>query len=96
MAPEPQQGTAGTAQRVFEQPPDAMICYADFAQIIGTGNEVIFQFYESVPGPPTGPGGQVQAIRTRLRATVTVSPTHAVNLLNALSEQLRKKDVPRP
>ena len=57
-----------------------MVCYADFAQILATGTEVVIQFYESIPGPPNTPTGQIQSVRSRLRATVIVSPAHAVNI----------------
>lgn len=72
--------------RVFEQPPDSISLYSDFAQIFGTGHEVVLQFYETIPGPP-GPGGQVQMVRTRLRATITVSLPHAGNIGNLLIKQ---------
>ena len=78
MAQEQTQGGM-QVNRVFEQPPDAISLYSDFAQIIGTGHEVVLQFYETIPGTP-GPGGQVQMARTRLRATITVSMAHASNI----------------
>jgi hypothetical protein len=68
---------------VFEQPADGISLYSDFAQIVGTGQEVVLQFYETIPGPP-GPGGQIQMVRTRLRATITVSKAHAANIGNLL------------
>ncbi len=71
--------------RVFEQPEGAPSFYADFAQVTGTGHEVILQFYETIPGPP-GPGGQVQMVRTRLRATIIISIPHAVNIGKLLLE----------
>lgn len=85
MAQEPQQGGL-QVNRVFEQPSDAISLYSDFAQILGTGHEVVFQFYETIPGTP-GPGGQVQTVRTRLRATITVSIAHASNLGRLLIKQ---------
>ncbi len=72
--------------RLFEQPPDAISLYSDFAQILGTGHEVVLQFYETIPGTP-GPGGLVQMVRTRLRATIIVSKTHAANIGNLLIKQ---------
>lgn len=72
--------------RVFEQPPDAVSLYSDVAQIIGTGHEVVLQFYETIPGTP-GPGGQIQMVRTRLRATITVSMVHASNIGRLLLKQ---------
>lgn len=72
--------------RVFEQPPDAISLYSDFTQIIGTGHEIVLQFYETIPGTP-GPGGQIQIVRTRLRATIAVSMAHAANIGNSLIKQ---------
>jgi len=82
MAPEPSSG--GTQiTRVFEQPPDAISLYSEFAQILGTGHEVVLQFYETIPGAP-GAGGEIQMVRTRLRATIVVSMPHAANIGNLL------------
>lgn len=64
------------ADRVFEQPADAISFYSDFAQVLGTENEVLLQLYETIPGSP-GPEGRVEMVRTRLRATVIVSPKQA-------------------
>jgi len=69
--------------RIFEQPETAISCYSDMAQVFGTGNEVVLQFYETIPGAP-GPGGQLQMVRTRLRATITISQPHAANIGNLL------------
>jgi hypothetical protein len=79
--PEPQQ-----LQRLFEQGPDLISFYSDFTQVINTGNEIIFQFYETIPGPP-GPGGAIQTARSRLRATITVSMALAKNFANNLLKQ---------
>lgn len=65
--------------RVFEQPPDAISLYSDFAQVMGTGREVLLQFYETIPGVP-GPKGAPEIVRSRLRATVTLSRAHAANI----------------
>ncbi len=78
MAPEQQPGETQVS-RIYEQPPDAISCYAEVAQIMGTAHEVILPFYETIPGSP-GPGGQIQMVRSRLRATVIVSKAHAVNI----------------
>ena len=72
--------------RVYEQPPDAISLYSDVAQILGTGHEVVLQFYETIPGTP-GPGGQIQMVRSRLRATITVSMVHALNIGRLLLKQ---------
>jgi hypothetical protein len=73
-------------QRVFEQPPDAISFYCDMTQVLSTGNEIILQFYEAIPGPPS-PGGQITHMRTRLRSTVTVSFPHARNIGKLLIER---------
>lgn len=69
--------------RVFEEPGNSVSFYSDFAQVLGTGHEVVLQFYETIPGAP-GPGGNIQVVRTRLRATVTISIPHAANIGNLL------------
>lgn len=80
----------GTSQitRVFEQPPDTLSFYSDYAQIIGTGHEVLLQFYETIPGPPSLPGGQVTVVRTRLRVTAVVSQAHAANIGRLLLQRV--------
>jgi hypothetical protein len=77
MSPSPD--SAIQINRVYEQPPDAISLYSETAQVIATGHEVVLQFYETIPGPP-GPGGQIQIVRTRLRATITLSEPHAANI----------------
>lgn len=74
------------AQRVFEQPADAVSFYCDFAQIIGSENEVLMQFYETIPGPPE-PDGHVRIANTRLRATVMVSRAQAGKISQLLLER---------
>jgi len=49
---------AQVINRIFEQPPDAVSFYSDVAQVLGTGLEVVMQFYETIPGTP-GPGGKI-------------------------------------
>ncbi len=71
--------------RLFEQPPDAISFYSDMAQVSSTGQEVLLQFYETIPGPP-GPDGITQ-VRSRLRATVIISLAHAANLERSLRGQ---------
>ncbi len=73
--------------RVFEQPPDAVSFYSDIAQVMGTGHEVVMQFYETIPGTP-GPGGKIQMVRSRLRSTVTISKEHAANIGRLLLQQV--------
>lgn len=72
--------------RIFEQGPEMISFYSDFAQIFNTGHEVVMQFYETIPGVP-GPDGKIQLIRTRLRATITISMAHASNIGNLLLKQ---------
>lgn len=75
--------------RLFEQPPDSVSFYADFGQILHTGNEIVIQFYETIPGPPD-PGGNIRNIRTRLRTTITVSLSHARNIGKLLVEKTKQ------
>jgi hypothetical protein len=65
------------------------------AQVIGTGNEVVLQFYETIPGPP-GPDGRIQMVRTRLRATISISVPHAMNIGNLLIKQAKMPEKPLP
>ena len=76
-------------ERFFEQPLDAISFYADYGQVLHTGNEIIMQFYETIPGPP-GPGGHVKNVRSRLRATITVSLSHARNIGKLLVEKAKE------
>lgn len=76
--------------RIFEQHTDAISLYSDFAQIVGTGHEVLLQFYETIPGVP-GAGGRVEIVTTRLRATITVSKAHAENIGRLLLEQSQRQ-----
>lgn len=73
-------------ERIFEQPPDAITFFSDMTQVVSTGNEIMAQFYEAVPGPPD-PEGRITKIRTRLRATITLSFPHAKNLGKLLTER---------
>lgn len=76
-------------ERIFEQPPDAISFYSDLGQVLETGHEVVMQFYEAIPGPPDM-GGRITKVRTRLRATITVSHSHALNLGKLLVERASK------
>lgn len=75
--------------RKFEQPADAISFYSDFALIVGTQNEVVLQFYETIAGPP-GPELQVETAATRLRATVMVSRPHAQRIAELLLERVQQ------
>ena len=75
--------------RDFEQPIDALSFYSDMAQVISTGNEIVLQFYETIPGPPNS-NRKVSKVRTRLRATITVSVSHARNIGTLLLERTEK------
>ena len=82
-AAESQEGTPIRAKRVFEQPSDILSMYSDYAQVVGTGHEVIVQFYETIPGIPL-PSGAPETVTTRLRATIVISRAHAANLGKSL------------
>lgn len=71
--------------RLFEQAPDAPSFYSDVAQVLGTGNEVVLQFYETIPNAP-GASGRIEGVRSRLRATVILSPGHAGKMGQLLLE----------
>lgn len=88
-----QPGGSLQVSRLFEQPPDALSTYSDFAQVMGTGNEVILQFYDTVPDVP-GPDGQIQSVRTRLRATVVLSKALAINIGRLLLQHAGADEVP--
>lgn len=74
-------------QRFYEQGSDSVSFYSDLAQVINTGNEIVFQFYETIPGAP-GPTGVIQSAKSRLRATITLSLQHAKNIANNVITQL--------
>lgn len=89
---ETSQGVTAKSHQVsrrFEQAPDAPSFYSDVVQILGTGNEVILQFYETIPNAP-GASGQIEGVRSRLRATVITSPNHAASLGNNLLQHATK------
>jgi len=83
------------AQRIFEQPPDAISLYSDIAQVLRTPNEIVFQFYETIPGPP-GADGKITLVRTRLRATITVSIPHAANIGEILRTRTQEPTADQP
>lgn len=74
-------------RREFEQPADAISFYSDLTQVIGGANEILMQFYETIPGPPGG-DGQAQTVKTRLRATVIVSRPHAEQIAQLLLKHI--------
>lgn len=77
------------ALRVFEQPSDAVSFYSDLAQVLATAEEIVLQFYETIPEAPEG--GKVDKVRTRLRATVTLSRSHARRIGQLLLKRTRKE-----
>lgn len=93
MAQDSQSAGALQVNRLFEQPPDSVSFYCDLGQVFGTPHEVVMQFYETIPGPP-GPSGQIQVVRSRLRATVMLSRDHAGNIANALLKHAAVSPVP--
>ena len=86
-ASQPQEGGQIEIQRLYEQSPDALSMYSEIAHIVGTRNEVIIQFYETIPGIP-GPSGAAETMTTRLKATITMSFAHAANLGRILLERI--------
>jgi len=74
--------------RSFEQSPDAISFYCDFANVVATGNEVVMQVYETIPGMPDREGKITNAV-SRLRATITLSVSHAQNLGKVLVEKTK-------
>jgi hypothetical protein len=68
--------TQAQIERYFEQSPAAISFYCDFGQVIGTDNEVVLQFYETIPGTPDREG-KITKVLSRLRATITFSIPHA-------------------
>jgi hypothetical protein len=74
-------------RREFEQPADAISFYSDLTQVIGAANEILIQFYETIPGPP-GDDDQAQTVKTRLRATVIVSRPHAEQIAQLLLKHI--------
>ncbi|HPC03421.1 MAG TPA: hypothetical protein PKY58_04795 [Syntrophales bacterium] len=85
-------------KRIFEQGPDVLTFYSDFTQVVNTGHEVVFQFYETVPGLP-GSDGVIQSVHCRLRASITVSKSLASNLgknlLTKVNIESPDKDTPK-
>jgi hypothetical protein len=75
--------------RFYEQPPDAISFFSDIAQILYTGNEIVLQFYETIPAPPDSKGA-INNVRSRLRATITVSTPHAHNIGKLLLEKFEE------
>jgi len=86
---------ASQAQRIFEQPADAISLYSDLTHILRTENEIVLQFYETTPGPP-GVAGNITTVRTRLRATVTVSIPHAANIGEILRTRTQQSPADQP
>jgi hypothetical protein len=76
--------------RFYEQAPDAVSFYSDIGQVLYTGNEVVLQFYETIPGPPAESGGGIKNVRSRLRATITISTLHAHNIGKLLLEKIEE------
>jgi len=74
-------GSPAMVERFF-----AISCYSDFAQVMHTGNEILLQFYETIPGTPVL-GGNIGKVRSRLRATITISVAHAQNIGKLLIER---------
>lgn len=89
MAEEKETPKGIQVPRLYEQPPDAVSFYSDIAQILYTGNEIILQFYETIPGPPESEG-VIKNVKSRLRATITVGISHAHNIGKLLLERVEE------
>jgi hypothetical protein len=77
-------------ERYFEQSPTAISFYCDMTQVVSTGNEVVLQFYETIPAPPDREG-KITKVISRLKATVTFSVPHAHNFAKILVERTAVK-----
>jgi hypothetical protein len=86
MAEEQKIQKVSEIQRIYEYPPEAISFYCDLGQILRTENEIVIQFYETIPGFPDL-GGNIKNVRTRLRASITVSLPHARNIGKLLIEK---------
>jgi hypothetical protein len=75
-------------ERSFKQSSDAISFYCDYAQVMATENEVVMQLYETIPGLPDSDGKLTKAV-SRLRATVTLSISHAKNVGKVLVERTK-------
>ena len=76
-------------QRIFEQPADAISFHCDLGQVFHTGNDVVMQFYETIPGAPDSQGN-IKIVRTRLKATIYFNIQHARNLGNLLVQKTKE------
>ena len=79
------------AQRVFEQPGDAVSLYSDFVQVVQAEHEVYLQFYDTIPGPPVeAQGGQAapNTVRTRLRVTIVLTPSFARKIVDLIKSSV--------
>lgn len=86
--PDQRQGV----EREFVQPKEAPSFFSDYVHITNTGTELILQFYETRPGAPKPPEGEVKDAESVLRATVQVTPQHAARLLNTLAQHMEALD----
>jgi uncharacterized iron-regulated protein len=84
---KPDQQDPVKINRVFEQPGDMASFYSDVAQVISTGQEIVLQFYETIPGSPDA-NGKMSSARSRLRATITLSMSHARNIGKLLLDRV--------
>jgi len=85
---KPKESPAGM-ERVFEQPPDSISFYCEMGQVVATENEIVIQFYETIPGAPN-PEGKIDKAKSRLRATITLSHPHAATIGKLLTERTKK------
>jgi hypothetical protein len=74
-------------RRTFTQPDDAISAYGDYTQVSATAEEVVFQFYETIPGIP-GEDAHIRGANSRLRATVMMSRDAAGRLVQVVVDAL--------
>ena len=76
----------------FETAPDHVVVYVDSVNVASAGHEVVLSAYQTIPGYPTE-GSVSEVIRTR-RATLILSPAHALSLGKILVTQAGDAESP--
>ena len=74
----------------FQTAQDHVTAYIDTFNVVRTGREVIISAYQTLPGYPSAEGVEA-ATRTR-RATLILSPEHALDLGLLLVKQGTKEE----
>lgn len=75
-----------TVRRIFQQGSEIVSFYSDVIHVLNTGNEFVLQFYETIPGVPNAEG-HVDAVNTFMRASITISIPHFMQLFETISVQ---------